>query len=342
MMKKSISKFVLPALQLLSLLLVLASCQGQAPIEENQEAAQESFKKAIKQIDAGNTAAAEENLKLSISQNPTGSSRARAILASLYAEKANVRLKDWLDPFYTASVDIDSKTRLYKNSEFILSQLSEEFEKIERGNKALLTEEEAELRKRVHVFVRDMGRLSLGLMVTLDVFQQLPMLDEAQLIELDRAIKVLVPSDSNFRLTEEARMYLAVLSVIRLVNNLKRHLGGTEFIEYLRDKEAICNSSPESIEALAKEVRLSIFYLYKGLEVFPDEESNNRRDARKKVTKFIDETMSGKFWDDLDRFFMPGTIEERVGMKTFTDICHMVGNGKKEESKVNLFNPEED
>jgi len=339
----------------LLIIILLSSCQGQAPLSSGEEGAKEQLRIAYEKLNQGDELGAEEALHTSITLDRANSSAARVALASIYAKKAGVHLKDWLDPFYQATQDIDTKNRTYRQGSELIDLTNFQLRHFYKEKYQNLTEEELEFRKRVASLTKSFAKLSLGIMVFVDVFQQMPTLDTTQAELLEKSIQILIEGNNQtYRLSEEGRMYLSVLSVVRLVNHIKRQMGREDILAYIKDPKGICDSNPLDLKEALLEIRKSIAYLQMGVKVYEDEPDNKRRKARKKISAFLEKNLQTNIWNKIENFFQEGTLEQKLGIEMSTDICHFIletNLGKKSETQnnqkilggeSNLFNPDED
>lgn len=309
-MRKKSARWMVSSLLVVSFLAVhTAACsrtrEGDSRSEKSSRA---SLRTALIALDHGDDGSAEQALRESLSQDPLNG-RARVVLSSLYAKQAGITLKDWYDPILESAGHINSRLKTYQDSSALIDDIAETLRLASESTKASLSETESRIRDRVEDLTKGAAKFLVGANVVLEVFNNVPFLSEEQLHKLDRAIEVLREEGVPLSRTEENRIYLSVLSLMRLVNHMKRLMGDPNNLNFTVQKEKLCSLDSVALKNHLREVRKSLVYVEEGLVVDPNDPETVQRLSREKMQAFVTRFLNSPYWEKLDDMFDARTYE---------------------------------
>ena len=302
-------------------LMLFVGCQKPLGEQSSQAQSKDHLRTALVFLDKGDNNAAEKELGLSLAADPLNN-RARTTLASIYASQAGIILRDWLDPFWDVGKKLKDGLQDFQQSSDVIDSLTTGMKHYYTEKEEAMTPQEKEARNRTSDLAQNLAKFSLGTSVVLDVFHGIPFLNEPQLRKLDQAIFTLRDTDVSVPdRDEEHRVYLSILSFVRLVNHLKRLIGDHEIANFTATHEYVCNLSLKSLKKSLDHIRVSLAYLEEGLTVGPHDPPTSQRKVRSDIQKFITQFLSSVVWEHLDELFDAGTLEGQAANRLGTYFC---------------------
>lgn len=303
-----------------SLSMFLAACQKHRE-SDSTDASKNHLRSALIALDAGDDATAERELNEALSTDPLND-RARTTLASVYAKQAGIGLREWLDPFWSAGQQISSSSKSYSRTLGIIDESLETAKAFSNSIDSKLSEEERKIRDRVLTFTSVLSKFTLGASISIDIFQAIPFLSANQLSRLDKAIHVLRANETSYR-SEEIRVYLAVLSFVRMVNHMKRLLGDENTYSMIPNRDKLCKLNADTLKEHLTEVRTSLQYVEEGLVVLPNDPATKQRQIRQNMQRYVTSFLTSPVWEQIDTLFDQNTIEGHsafIFSKRFCDL----------------------
>ncbi len=297
------------------------SCRsGSGPSVSNQH-----LKTGLQALDKGDFVTAERELKSSLDANP-GNNKARTALASVYAQKAGITWNMLFDLLMEAGKEVDSKLQTYKTSLDMQNFMSGVNDDIQSENEPAhgTDRQNAELKKRVVEIYSNVGMVAVGAIIAIDLIHGVPYMSLAQLASLDQAIQVLRNDNSNPELRhEDVKVYLSVLGIVRFIFFTREFLGSFdhEAVKLFTNKSRFCKADAGDARDHITSIHDSLGMVQEGLSISEAAANTPARKSRLKLYRFVQKFLVGKIWNDIDKFFLPNSDENRVAMRYFNRIC---------------------
>ena len=309
------------AVFVLAVSLIAVGCQKAAPVDPAEAAGKLHLRAAMIALDKGDEKTAESELTQSLSADPMNN-RARTTLASLYAKQSGLSLQDWLSPFWDAGRELQGRLHTVQQSSQMIDEVTADIDASAGADQESLGKKEWDIRQHVAQIAGDAAKISLGSSVLLDVFQSIPYLSDAQLVKLDKAIAVLrvdgvAPADRD----EEQRVYLSVLSFVRLINHLKRILGDSPTYDINSQRDKVCALDIPTLKEQLNQIHISLTMLEEGLTISPRDPQTSQRAARAKVQEFVTSSLLSPAWDHLQDIFDPSTLDGQAAGLYSKRVC---------------------
>lgn len=331
--------------------MLAAVVSGCAPAADSTQS-REELKKGLIALDNGDEAGAQASFEASLQADPSNS-KARTALASIEAKRAGVALKEWLDPLLSAGKQMDSKLRFYRDSSAAVADISATMQQAKQDQQPAAGEVDSEgrekLKKRILGVHKAVGKAAVGAIILIDTFHGVPYLKPEQIAGLDRAIQILKDENPEpARRSEEVKVYLSVLSMVRLIHFTRSFLGNfdQEAVQLFTAKSRFCNADSSEARESVMHIRDSIFLLEESLR-FETPPTDGPRKARYKLHGFVKKYLAGDDWNDVELFFQRGSEQNQTAMRYFDRFCGPRGSVNDDgtparKGGANLFDPDEE
>lgn len=285
-----------------------------------QSQVKEHLRNALAAIDAGDFSTAEQELYKCLELQPHNSLACTPHFPLITPRRrSGIVLRSWLDPFLA----IGSLLNRFKIYERILAN-----SRMERIiDDSIWLELPPEIRdlfrsdQRINFLAGNIGKISVGLIVLIDLFREMPLFTSDEIAILDSAIQILrdehnEPSQRN----ENTRVYLALLSFLRLVFYTKAAIGIDSPQEFAGNPKAYCGINSEALRINLPEWEKSLVWLREGLITNPSDPATSQRRARESALIFINEFLSTSIWQEREKYFS-GTPENDSFQRFYYLIC---------------------
>ncbi len=294
---------------------------GKTASEEDlsmEEKSNEYLRDALVALDEGKEVEAERLLKLCLQYNPQNT-EAEIHLSSLYAKQAGIKVSDWLDPLYDSIEELEDRAQYLKAIAETIREggIPDTSNGVEESD--ISSNESLEKSQKI---VTEIFQLSSSVLILAKIFNAVPNLSDESLQKLDKSIDVLRKRHiSPLSRPEESRVYLAILSVIRLVNYTKR-LVGDHIADFNFDKNRMCALDSDGFRNKIYEIKRSLRMMEEGLTVHPEAEATSLREARSQLRGFITDILKNNIWLNLDNMLNPDAPEGKLAKQIVRkNIC---------------------
>ena len=281
---------------LLAFVLCLSSCRS----KPQPDLSRQYLRDAMIALNNNDDVLAEQKLLQALNVDPKNA-KARVALASIYAKRGKVSLKDWLDPFLEAGKQIKVKSDTLKKFSALLDLYGQKAdEKMEADMKGISKnvsmtfefQQEAmdRIKKRTNSMGQNIGKMAFIGSTMMDIFQGIPMLREEDLDNIHKAVDLLVREDKTpENRSEEVRVYLAILSMVRVVHHFRNLIGivDKDTGEFFSSKNRFCDADEPHVKKELESLRIVLGQLEEGLRVRPNETLNPPRKIRSQIHDFI-------------------------------------------------------
>lgn len=283
-------------------------------LHTGREVSNDHLRNAMQSLTSGDDQMAEQELKSSLAADPTNE-RARTNLASVYAKRAGVSLTEWITILKDGADTLKSKKADLRKTSKLFTSLQKKADDIAQGDTSDLLNQ-AEFSKTMAAI----SKISLNIQTILDVFQDAKLLSAEQMSQLDLAIDLLRDGEPAQR-SEESRLYLSVLSIVRLVNTTRVLVGRGQIALGELDRAAVCDVGSEDLRIRLENVKRSLSYLAEGLVTVSSDGSSKERHAREKIRDSIQEILEADLWGQLDALFNADSKDGQAFREGVNLVC---------------------
>ncbi|MBS1985502.1 MAG: hypothetical protein JST16_15155 [Bdellovibrionales bacterium] len=299
-----------------SILTLTTACQkGGQPQETPQELSKNHLREALNALTAGDEARAETELNASLAADPLNS-QARTTLASLYSQRAGIKLQDWLQVFLDTGKKLEIRARELEHAKKFIDEL---YSRIGTGEKV---DQSSRDQEDFLTGIEPVSNFAFGISLVVDVFRSAPSLSDDQLHQLDLAIRTLrEEAVAASERSEGGRIYLAILSTIRLVDRARLLVGEADPLNFKLQRDRLCAQDAGNLKLRLSQIQDSLTVLEEGLTVSSKDPDTAQRRGRERLRKSVAILMDSGTWTVIDELLDSSTPRGASAQKLVAKVC---------------------